>query len=1066
MTQLRATAARLALGSRGRTEADIQSDVRQFLLEAPLELAGDDVIEVALEAQAGDGRRIDVEAGCVAIEVKKSLASATVFDAAVRQLTRYVRQRTEEGRQRYVGVLTDGRLWVLFHLEPGGTLAPVSQMVLTDGGDALRLSSWLEPVLATADRVQPTPEEIVRRLGCDSPAAQLDLADLHALYEACRTNNEVQLKRELWARLLLCALGTNFEDSDELFVMHTYLVLTAELIAHEVMGIPIDAPNSDVRALLEGQQFAIAGLHGVVEADFFDWPAAVAQGKPIIAGIARRLSRFDWSSVNHDVLKALYESVIDTETRHKLGEYYTPDWLAQKMVEETFDDPLHQRLLDPACGSGTFLFWAVRRVLAACDDAGIPNREALDRVVRQVQGMDLHPVAVTLARVTYLLALTPERLGDRSALTIPVFLGDSVRWEQDDTLLSQGGITVHTSDGLELIQQELHFPEGVVDDPDAFDRLVSDLATRASKRKPGSAPPSIAGLLNRHKINGASDREAVDLAFRKLCRLHDAGRDHVWAYYIRNLSRPLSFIRPDRQADVLVGNPPWLAYRSMPIRLQQTYRLLAEQLGLWAGGKVATHQDLSDLFVVRSIEQYLRPGGRFAFVMPFGVLSRRQFAGFRTARWTGVGSTTSVRFNRPDDLARVKPPLFPMPSCVISGSKKAPPIRLPASATVWTGRITGAHMDWPAARLTLARADADVETAVDSAQSPYRSRFRQGATLVPRMLITVERAPGPGRLGVTAGQIAVRSARSANEKSPWKNLGPLEKLVEDQFVRAMHLGSTIVAYRARTPGLAVIPFASGVLLDGANDRLDEFPGLAAWWRDAEEIWNANRTAASRLTLLDRINFQKELSKQFPLAEHRVVYTKSGQHIAACRIEDASAVIDHKLYWAPVDSIAEGHYLCAVLNSRALSEAVLLLQARGQHNPRDFDKHVFSLPFPAFDATNVLHTQIAALAARAELVAAQVELSDNWQFQKARRIIREALREDGVAAQVDRAVVDLIATAIGGRTVEAETAEAASSTPDLMGALAKAISNLPSGFGPAPRARRKKPETKISNRVPK
>jgi hypothetical protein len=93
---LRQTAARLASGSQGRTEADIQSDVRKFLLYAPLDLGDQEVAEIALEAQAGGGRRIDVEAGCAAIEVKKSLASQTVFEAAAGQLGGYVKQRTEE----------------------------------------------------------------------------------------------------------------------------------------------------------------------------------------------------------------------------------------------------------------------------------------------------------------------------------------------------------------------------------------------------------------------------------------------------------------------------------------------------------------------------------------------------------------------------------------------------------------------------------------------------------------------------------------------------------------------------------------------------------------------------------------------------------------------------------------------------------------------------------------------------------------------------------------------------------------------------------------------------------
>ena len=385
------TTTRLAAGSTGRTEADIQSDVRKFLLDTPLDLYQGELVDIALEAQAGGGRRIDVEAGCAAIEVKKSLRSPSVLAEAVNQLAAYVKQRTEERKQRYVGILTDGKLWVLFHRQPDDTLAEVQRLTLAGGEDAPRLASWLESVLATTEQIRPSPREVERRLGALSPATQLDLADLRSLYAASRRNPEVQLKRELWARLLVAALGTNFEDSDELFVTHTYLVLTAELLAHAVMGIPIDAFEEDVRALLEGHQFDLAGLHGVVEADFFDWPAAVPAGAPIIRGIARRLATFDWSEVDHDVLKTLYESVIDAETRRDLGEYYTPDWLADKMVAETYTDPLHQRMLDPACGSGTFLFWAIRRLIGACEDAGLENRAIVAEVVDRVHGMDLHP---------------------------------------------------------------------------------------------------------------------------------------------------------------------------------------------------------------------------------------------------------------------------------------------------------------------------------------------------------------------------------------------------------------------------------------------------------------------------------------------------------------------------------------------------------------------------------------------------------------------------------------------------------------------------------------------------
>lgn len=82
------------------------------------------------------------------------------------------------------------------------------------------------------------------------------------------------------------------------------------------------------------------------------------------------------------MLKVLYESLVDLEQRHDLGEYYAPDWLASRIVAAAVDAPLEQRVLDPACGSGTFLFHAVRRLIAAGrkDAAGQPRMTLLERV--------------------------------------------------------------------------------------------------------------------------------------------------------------------------------------------------------------------------------------------------------------------------------------------------------------------------------------------------------------------------------------------------------------------------------------------------------------------------------------------------------------------------------------------------------------------------------------------------------------------------------------------------------------------------------------------------------------
>jgi hypothetical protein len=137
----------------------------------------------------------------------------------------------------------------------------------------------------------------------------------------------VRIKRELRARLLTTALGTQFEDRDDLFVEHTLLVNSAEIIAHAVLGLPLEAVPP--AALLTGRKFDERGVYGVVESDFFDWVIEVPGGETFVRTLARRLGRFEWSDVEHDVLKVLYESVIEKETRKRLGEYYAPDWLAE-----------------------------------------------------------------------------------------------------------------------------------------------------------------------------------------------------------------------------------------------------------------------------------------------------------------------------------------------------------------------------------------------------------------------------------------------------------------------------------------------------------------------------------------------------------------------------------------------------------------------------------------------------------------------------------------------------------------------------------------------------------------
>ena len=362
-----------------------------------------------------------------------------------------------------------------------------------------------------------------------------------------------------------------------------------------------------------------------------------------------------------------------------MGEYDTPDWLAERMIEEALSDPAEEKVLDPALGSGTFLFHAARRHMEAAEASGASVAESIKSVTNSVFGLDLHPVAVSLAQTTYLLAIGRERLVQRTdPVNIPVYLGDSMRWEAvaENIFTAAGDVVLHTegeSQG-QLFGSEIRFPASVVADVGRFDYLVNELATRASSRNPGDPTGNISGLLNRMGVS-EDDRPIVQATYRVLCELHDNGRNHIWGFFIRNQARPTWLARKENRVDVLIGNPPWLAFRHMPASLQEIYRQRASETNLWLGGAKgrSTQQDLSAYFVARAIDLYLRPGGNFAFVMPRAVLSRQTYAGFRAANYSSRTENVLLPLILRGS-GTGEPAPFPLPAAGATGCRSAAPI--------------------------------------------------------------------------------------------------------------------------------------------------------------------------------------------------------------------------------------------------------------------------------------------------------------------------------------------------------------------------------------------------------
>jgi hypothetical protein len=111
--------------------------------------------------------------------------------------------------------------------------------------------------------------------------------------------------------------------------------------------------------------------------------------------IVARTNLIDWSlGVAEEVFRNLYEFLVEPSVRRDLGEYYTPIWLVEMMINEF--DVKGKVILDPFCGSGTFLV----KAFYAKHEAGEDPDSALNEVV----GFDINPLAIAVTRAELIIA--------------------------------------------------------------------------------------------------------------------------------------------------------------------------------------------------------------------------------------------------------------------------------------------------------------------------------------------------------------------------------------------------------------------------------------------------------------------------------------------------------------------------------------------------------------------------------------------------------------------------------------------------------------------------------------
>ncbi|MFA4890888.1 MAG: N-6 DNA methylase [Candidatus Gracilibacteria bacterium] len=164
-----------------------------------------------------------------------------------------------------------------------------------------------------------------------------------------------------------------------------------------------------------------------------EWKASDKAISEVIKGLyeTRDNYRYDFSAISADVLGGMYEQYLgyvqgrkseekQKSTRKSQGIYYTPKYIVEFIVKETLGEVLKKtkpkdlakiKVLDPACGSGSFLTAAYDKVLETLtkQDPQTSLFAKFDILKENIFGVDLDAQAIEIAQLNLLLKVLSRK---------------------------------------------------------------------------------------------------------------------------------------------------------------------------------------------------------------------------------------------------------------------------------------------------------------------------------------------------------------------------------------------------------------------------------------------------------------------------------------------------------------------------------------------------------------------------------------------------------------------------------------------------------------------------------
>lgn len=953
----------------------------------------------------------------VVCEYKKSL-TASNKDAAVQQLTGYIRGLAQQENQpldRYVGYVTDGQKLIFvgqgtsfpdgnsIGQVTGRSLRELVQVYLSIHKKNLSAENLLAD-FAVSEEGSPS-RRLARALYCALEHPSEKTFMLHSEWERLfrlAGHNENNLRRIRERNSVLAAVFDGLGKLDHaraVFGLQTAYTLIIKMVAfNTVSGVVLgksatfgelrrldsDALRGTLESVENGEIFSQLGIRNLLEGDFFSWYAypgswnrevfeAIRCCIVVLENYDQNPNLFAGGNL-HDVFVDLYQSMIPAEVRHSLGEYYTPSWLAEKVISST-PKSTNWKGLDPCAGSGTFVLKLIKAVL---DEGGANRAEILEKVLSRVKAIDINPLAVLTCRINYFIAIAP--LLEREApIEIPVYLGDSAFVPK---IVTRGAVKL-VSYSIETKKGPIEFclPTSLLLNADLLPKAVGELESAIVHH---SLKDGINAIL---RLVPPSDRRVVEPdieAFvNNLIVLEKQNWDRIWVRIIIGFLKVATL----GKFEVVVGNPPWIDWKALPDGYRETLKRICVERHLFSGDSFTGGINLNICALIANVvaNNWVAKGGHLSFLMPKSIAFQQSYAGFRNLVQNDGVPLEYVSFV---DWSRGGHPFFPVTEQFMTytfrkgGTTKAPPIIPVQSISAKQRQIAKAR------NLPLIEV-APLLTEKQSYAFMNQGRFNAFTFEEdPRMIPSLRQIAGEsfyvGRVGLGLYpkelllfefvEVLPRSKnlllQNYQGKATEKKFQRHRIVVEPGMIHPVIEGPNVSPFAIRAPKLfAPFPYAlNNVRVPlSLEDMRQKSPKLL-------DYYSANRTRMKKTAYNERVQGRKgafySLTRvgKYSFAPHRIVFRNNTKWVASVIStlptpwgeEKFPLLLDHACsisesregHWITAD---EAHYVCALLNSTLVKKFI--------ENSSDSRSFRTELPIAIrkYDPADLAHFNLASIS---------------------------------------------------------------------------------------------------------